>query len=158
MRSCRSPGNLRSRLTGEEASGVLANQASGAMDFLALQTSRLVAAVPRDKASIAEAFDVDDVVTRRRGGLGVLGLVIRTPKGIEQCSQDEDPGRARRSLKAPPRVCWKGLVAFVEGFSCFCCKGVDSRDSAVRCRRHEPREGPSSGCLGGRNGCKRRDF
>lgn len=66
------------------------------MDSLALQTSRLVAAVPRDKSWIATALDVDDVVSRRvpggSSGRGSLGVVIRTPKGIEDCSQDEDPG------------------------------------------------------------------
>ncbi|KAL8447686.1 hypothetical protein Emed_004225 [Eimeria media] len=86
-----------------------------------LQSLRLLAALPLHPRSLGEAFDLDDVVQRRgppgeaNGGGGaprgepnpaggasgsetpadfqnrMKGIVIRTPRGIQDCSQDLDP-------------------------------------------------------------------
>ncbi|KAL8272534.1 hypothetical protein Esti_003533 [Eimeria stiedai] len=85
-----------------------------------LQSLRLLAALPLHPRSLGEAFDLDDVVQRRappgeaqgrggaRGGPNpaggapgceplaefqgrMKGIVIRTPRGIQDCSQDLDP-------------------------------------------------------------------
>ncbi|KAL8435753.1 hypothetical protein ACSSS7_002235 [Eimeria intestinalis] len=85
-----------------------------------LQSLRLLAALPLQPRSLGEAFDLDDVVQRRAppgeantagaprgdpnipgGGCGSealaecqgrrKGIVIRTPRGIQDCSQDLDP-------------------------------------------------------------------
>ncbi|KAL8450903.1 hypothetical protein Emag_003009 [Eimeria magna] len=91
-----------------------------------LQSLRLLAALPNHPRSLGEAFDLDDVVQRRgppgeangggaqrgdpnhAGGAPgseavadfqnrMKGIVIRTPRGIQDCSQDLDPG-----TKDPP--------------------------------------------------------
>ncbi|PHJ17532.1 hypothetical protein CSUI_008647, partial [Cystoisospora suis] len=61
--------------------------------------SRLVAAMPRCASDVVKAFDLDDVVQKKRPGRsasggtrhGAQGLVVRTYRGILEGSEDDDP-------------------------------------------------------------------
>lgn len=83
--------------------------------FFRLQTmsislhSRLVAAMPRYPSDLLKAFDLDDIVQRRRSGRGsgggrqgAQGLVVRTYRGILEGSEDDDPGKT--AFRSSPRL------------------------------------------------------